>query len=60
MGKKTSTTGKKKGGQRKRGRMLIWCQNYRKRGQREINKKRKLAIHIANHPNDVLAQNVKV
>ena len=54
--KKGPSTGKKKGGMRKRGRMLVWCQAYRSRGQREKNKKLKLNNHIAKHPNDKAAE----
>lgn len=58
--KKSTGSGKKKGGMRKRGRMLVWCAAYKARGQREKNKKAKLAKHIAKHPNDLIAANTKV
>ena len=44
--------GKRKGGMRKRGRMKLWCEAYRKRGQREKNKAARADRHRANHPND--------
>lgn len=53
---KKNTQGKKKGGMRKRGRMIAWCQAYRNRGQREKNKKAKLLKHITLHPNDHVAK----
>ena len=49
-------TGKKKGGMRKRGRSIVWCQAYKSRGQREKNKKLKLRKHIVKHPNDKVAE----
>lgn len=57
MASKKKQSGKKKGGMRKRGRMIQWCQAYRSRGQREKNKKAKLRVHISRHPNDLVAQN---
>ena len=49
-------TRKKSGGQRKIGRMKVWCNAYRLRGQREKSKKQKLLVHCSNHPNDLIAQ----
>lgn len=31
----------------------IFCANYKRAGQREINKARKIARHLKKHPNDV-------
>ena len=56
MAKKSSAGGKKKGGQRKKGRMLIWCAAYKSRGQRIKNKKVKLAAHCSVHVNDLVAE----
>lgn len=39
-------------GCKKAGRSRAWCEAYRKRGQREINKKRKLRSRIKRFPND--------
>jgi hypothetical protein len=55
--KKAAGSGKKKGGMRKRGRMLVWCQAYKSRHQRERNKMKKLRIHYAKHVNDKVAYN---
>ena len=45
-----------KGGKsRKKGRNLKWCQAYRARAQREINKARRLIRHITRHSNDNVA-----
>ena len=56
MAKKSSAGGKKKGGQRKKGRMLIWCAAYKSRGQRIKNKKVKLIAHCTRCPNDIVAK----
>jgi hypothetical protein len=45
-------TRKKSGGQRKIGRMKVWCAAYKSRNQRNRNKKAKLVKHISKHPND--------
>jgi len=50
----------KGGGSRKYGRNQIWCKAYRARGQRAKNKKARLVVHVAKHPNDLVAKNVKV
>lgn len=39
-------------GCRKGGRNRKWCEAYRKRGQREINKRKKLKRRIKRFPND--------
>lgn len=38
---------------RKHGRNKRWCELYRQRGQRELNKARRQARHAKRHPNDV-------
>lgn len=43
----------KGGGARKYDRNRKWCEAYRNRGQREINKARKLYRHLARFPDDV-------
>lgn len=45
---------KAKGGKknRKYGRNKTWCEAYRKRGQREINKRKKMIKHNKRFPND--------
>lgn len=45
---------KAKGGKknRKYGNNRAWCEAYRKRGQREINKRKKIAKHKKRFPND--------
>jgi len=48
--------GKKKGS-RKIDRNRKWCEAYRLRGQREINKAKRLARHIKRFPQDVAAAN---
>lgn len=45
MAKRQPGGGKRKGGQRKKGRNRNWCESYRQRGQRELNKARKAARH---------------
>jgi len=42
-----------KGGKKntKHGRNSKWCERYKARGQREINKAIKRAKHLARHPN---------
>ena len=44
------------GKNRKHGRNKIWCDAYRKRGQREKNKAKKVLKHLAQHPNDNVAK----
>ena len=44
------------GGKKKHGRNQVWCKAYRLRGQREKNKKLKLKVHCAKHPNDSVAE----
>lgn len=41
---------------RKHGRNKKGCESYRNRGQREINKRRKLKRHLAKFPDDPVAQ----
>lgn len=48
-----------KGGLAKRGRNIAKCQAYKQRGTREENKRRKVAKHIAKHPNDSVAKKSK-
>lgn len=52
MGTKQKQTG---GGNRKKGRNLIWCGNYRLRGQREINKAARLVRHLTKRSDDNVA-----
>ena len=52
MANKQKQTG---GGNRKKGRNLIWCENYRLRGQREINKAARLVKHLIGKPEDNMA-----
>lgn len=47
----TTKTGKSK----KKDRNRKWCQAYRLRGQREINKAKKFARHIRKQPSDFKA-----
>lgn len=54
MGKKT----KSGGGARKYGRNRKWCEAYRSRGQREVNKAAKLERHLKFQPNDRQAKRV--
>ena len=42
--------GGKKG--RKINRNRLWCESYQRRGQREINKARRLARHLRKYPDD--------
>jgi hypothetical protein len=46
------------GNNRKKGRMLAWCQSYKNRQQRERNKARKLAKHLRREPNDAVSRAV--
>lgn len=59
MASKKKQSGKRKGGMRKRGRSIQWCQAYRLRGQREKNKKAKLIRHCSRHPLDLVAAKAK-
>ena len=40
------------GGNRKKGRNLIWCKDYALRGQREINKAARIVRHLLKRPGD--------
>lgn len=44
------------GKSKKKGRNKVWCDLYRKRGQREKNKRVKIQRHIKKFPNDLQAQ----
>ncbi len=43
-------------GSSKHDRNRPWCQAYRRRGQREINKCKKLYRHLRRYPDDCIAQ----
>lgn len=43
-------------GCKKAGRNRAWCEAYRKRGQREINKRKKIIKHMKRFPNDRVAE----
>ncbi len=40
---------------RKWDRNRVWCEAYRRRGQREKNKAKKLRKHLSRHPDDKIA-----
>ena len=44
------------GGTRKYGRNKVSCQRYKLEGRREKNKLIKIARHVKNHPNDLMAK----
>ncbi len=46
----------KSSGSRKHGRNTAWCEAYRRRGQREKNKARKLRKHLEIYPGDFCAK----
>jgi hypothetical protein len=48
--------GRGRNGNKTHGRNKDWCESYKRRGQREKNKKSKLRKHLIHHVNDEVAK----